>query len=97
MKHKILAFTASVALSGGLLLGVPLAAAPSEQITARTAAVVMGNFCAAAYKEWRRYGTTKYLDKITKDFTPEQRETIGISCYVYGRGYEDGVLSTRTA
>lgn len=92
MKHKIVSFFAAVLITGAGGWAIPSAMAeqPKPQMTQKKGFEVMGRFCATAYREFRRYGTTKYLDQGLKRLDPEGRNFTAGVCLVYGMGYEDG-------
>lgn len=97
MKHKIFACLASATITVGIFMAVPTAGAETKPLTASEAAAVIGNFCAASYKEWRKNGTTTYLDNGMKKLSSEERSHVAIICYAYSKGYEDGIRSTKFA
>lgn len=69
----------------------------SPQITKEQAFHVLTQVCAASLLEYRRYGTTKFLDKRLENLSPDERNTVELTCYAYAQGYEDGKKWSRVA
>jgi hypothetical protein len=101
MKHKILSIMGAVAATGVLFLATPMTppafAAAQQEMTQRQALEVVITFCANGFREYRRYGTTKFIDEHVAKLPPADRLFVKNICSAYVQGYQDGTEWSRIA
>ena len=99
MKHKILSIVGAIAATGALFLATPMTppafAAAQQEMTQREALTVVINFCATAYREYRRYHTTKFIDEHMANLNSSDKLFVSNICRAYVSGFQEGMTWSR--